>query len=316
MQLDCRCLWKVAKNITEGYNDLFWKEKDFINHLYFYLDGIRWMVLAPSGIGALCLSTTVYCGITATWGKIGIKIIDQSFSNWSDLERLKRENESLKAEQSRYSGILAENIRLRHLLKFREGYTQFNLLGASVIGRDYGTWTNTMVIDCGVNQGLKKYMPVIVPEGLVGFVSEVYTESARVQLLIDPRTMVGGIIQRPASRVASMVSGNTGKLGVLSFVNIVKEDDVIKGDVVITSGYGGVYPKGLVIGSIQQVTDDSGKLSLDADIKPAVDFGHLEEVFVIMDSIRKTLPQNIDAEVIQREPPMNPNLHQAGAENE
>ena len=113
-----------------------------------------------------------------------------------------------------------------------------------------------------------------------------------------------------------MVSGNTGKLGVLSFVNIVKEDDVIKGDVVITSGYGGVYPKGLVIGSIQQVTDDSGKLSLDADIKPAVDFGHLEEVFVIMDSIRKTLPQNIDAEVIQREPPMNPNLHQAGAENE
>lgn len=164
---------------------------------------------------------------TATWGKIGIKIIDQSFSNWSDLERLKRENESLKAEQSRYSGILAENIRLRHLLKFREGYTQFNLLGASVIGRDYGTWTNTMVIDCGVNQGLKKYMPVIVPEGLVGFVSEVYTESARVQLLIDPRTMVGGIIQRPASRVASMVSGNTGKLGVLSFVNIVKEDDVI-----------------------------------------------------------------------------------------
>lgn len=253
---------------------------------------------------------------TATWGKIGIKIIDQSFSNWSDLERLKRENESLKAEQSRYSGILAENIRLRHLLKFREGYTQFNLLGASVIGRDYGPWTNTMVIDCGVNQGLKKYMPVIVPEGLVGFVSEVYTESARVQLLIDPRTMVGGIIQRPASRVASMVSGNTGKLGVLSFVNIVKEDDVIKGDVVITSGYGGVYPKGLVIGSIQQVTDDSGKLSLDADIKPAVDFGHLEEVFVIMDSIRKTLPQNIDAEVIQREPPMNPNLHQAGAENE
>ncbi|WP_454949485.1 rod shape-determining protein MreC, partial [Dialister invisus] len=178
------------------------------------------------------------------------------------------------------------------------------------------TWTNTMVIDCGVNQGLKKYMPVIVPEGLVGFVSEVYTESARVQLLIDPRTMVGGIIQRPASRVASMVSGNTGKLGVLSFVNIVKEDDVIKGDVVITSGYGGVYPKGLVIGSIQQVTDDSGKLSLDADIKPAVDFGHLEEVFVIMDSIRKTLPQNIDTEVIQREPPMNPNLHQAGAENE
>ena len=72
----------------------------------------------------------------------------------------------------------------------------------------------------------------------------------------------------------------------------------------------------MVIGSIQQVTDDSGKLSLDADIKLAVDLGHLEEVFVIMDSIRKTLPQNIDTEVIQREPPMNPNLHQAGAENE
>lgn len=252
----------------------------------------------------------------ARWGKTGIEIIDQSFNRWTDFEGLKKENEGLRAEQSQYSEILAENIRLRRLLKFREGYTQFNLLGVSVIGRDYGTWTNTMVIDRGSNQGLKKYMPVIVPEGLVGFISEAYPESSRVQLLIDPRTMVGGIIQRPASRVASMVSGNSGKAGALSFINISKEDDVIKGDVVITSGYGGVYPKGLVIGTIRQVTDDSGKLSLDADIKPAVDFGHVEEVFVIIDTIHKTLPQDIDTKVMQREPPMNPNLPQAVAKDE
>lgn len=174
MQLDCRCLWKVAKNITEGYNDLFGKRKILLTIFIFILmalGGWFWRHRESVPFVSQPLSTAAApfqysMSHTATWGKIGIKIMDQSFSNWSDLERLKRENESLKAEQSRYSGILAENIRLRHLLKFREGYTQFNLLGASVIGRDYGTWTNTMVIDCGVNQGLKKYMPVIVPEAL------------------------------------------------------------------------------------------------------------------------------------------------------
>ena len=158
-------------------------------------------------------------------------------------------------------------------------------------------------------------MPVIVPQGVVGFVSETYLNTSRVQLLLDPRTVLGGIVQRPASRVASMVSGNAGKQGLLSFMNIAREADVIKGDVVITSGYGGVYPKGLVIGTVERVSDDTDQVALDADIKPAVDFSHLEEIFVITDSIQRSLPEEID-NIPTRERPVNPNSQQVEAKNE
>lgn len=248
--------------------------------------------------------------------RTGIDIIDQSISKWSDLEDLKKENAGLKAEQLRYSEILAENIRMKDLLRFKQGYTRFNLLGASVIARDYGTWMNTLMIDRGSDSGIKVYMPVIAPEGVVGFVSEVYLKTARVQLLLDPRTVVGGMVQRPASRVVSMVSGNSGKQGVLSFINISREADVIKGDVVITSGYGGVYPKGLAVGTVEKVSDDLEKVSLDADIKPAVDFSHLEEVFVITDFIQKSVPQDIQNKVQLRERPVEPNSRQVEGKNE
>lgn len=249
-------------------------------------------------------------------GKTGISIIDQSVSKWSDLDKLRKENAGLKAEQLRYSEILAENTRMRNLLKFKQGYTKFNLLGASVIARDYGTWMNTLMIDRGTDSGIKTYMPVIVPQGVVGFVSEVYLKTARVQLVLDPRTTVGGIVQRPASRVASMVSGNSGKQGVLSFINIAKEADVIKGDRVVTSGYGGVYPKGLLIGTVENVSDDLEKVSLDADIRPAVDFGHLEEVFVITDSIQKSAPEDIDIKTPLRERAIDPNSQQVEEKDE
>ena len=186
------------------------------------------------------------------------------------------------------------------------------MLGASVIERDYGGWTHTMVIDRGEDSGLKKYMPVIVPSGIVGFVSEVYLNSARVQLLLDPRTTIGGIVQRPASRVVSMVSGNSGNPGYLSLVSLPKEADVIKGDIIVSSGYGGVYPKGMVIGTVEQVDVDAEGGTQSAQIRPAADFSHMEEVFVITDHIQKTSPESITVKPPKIEPPMNPNKQQAG----
>lgn len=249
----------------------------------------------------------------AAWlGENSIGILKQVFTNWKDLEDLKRENDSLRAEQNAYSEVLAENIRLRNLLKFKQGYTSYNMVGASVIERDYGGWTHTMVIDRGEDSGIKKYMPVIVPTGLVGFVSEVYMNSARVQLLLDPRTTVGGIVQRPASRVVSMVSGNSGNPGYLTFLSLPKESDVIKGDTIVTSGYGGVYPKGLIIGTVEQVDVDSEGGTQSAEIKPAADFNHMEEVFIITDHIQKTSPDSITVKPPKIEPPMNPNKQQAG----
>lgn len=245
-------------------------------------------------------------------GTTGIGILDEVIHNWNDLDALKKENGALRAEQVKYSEILAENIRLRNLLKFKQGYTQYNLLGVSVIARDYGGWTNTLLIDRGSDDGIRKYMPVIVPDGVIGFVSEVYKNSSRVQLLLDPRTAVGGIVQRPASRVASIVSGNSGSPDSLSFVNLPREADVVKGDLILTSGYGGVYPKGLIIGTVENVDMDPTGVNLQATIKPAADFSHLEEAFVITDQIQQTKPESVESNAPKVEPPMNPNKQQAG----
>lgn len=277
----------------------FWRHREYIP-----------FVSQPLSVGAAPFE---YGVSRAAWfGENSIGMVQQIFTNWRDLEELKRENESLKAEQNRYSEVLAENIRLRKLLKFKQGYTSYNMVGASVIERDYGGWTHTMVIDRGEDSGIKKYMPVIIPSGLVGFVSEVYMNSSRVQLLLDPRTTVGGIVQRPASRVVSMVSGNSGNPGLLSFMSLPKESDVIKGDIIVTSGYGGVYPKGLVIGTVEQVDVDSEGGTQSAEIRPAADFAHMEEVFIITDHIQKTSPDSITVKPPKIEPPMNPNKQQAG----
>lgn len=277
----------------------FWRHREYIP-----------FVSQPLSVGAAPFE---YGVSRAAWlGENSIGMVQQIFTNWKDLEELKRENESLKAEQNRYSEVLAENIRLRSLLKFKQGYTSYNMVGASVIERDYGGWTHTMVIDRGEDSGIKKYMPVIIPLGLVGFVSEVYMNSARVQLLLDPRTTVGGIVQRPASRVVSMVTGNSGNPGYLTFMSLPKESDVIKGDTIVTSGYGGVYPKGLIIGTVEKVDVDSEGGTQSAEIRPAADFAHMEEVFIITDHIQKTSPDSITVKPPKIEPPMNPNKQQAG----
>ena len=277
----------------------FWRHREYIP-----------FISQPLSVGAAPFEYGV--SRVAWLGENSLGIFRQIWDNWNELDELKKENEGLRAEQAQYSEILAENIRLKSLLSFKQGYTQYHLTGASVISRDYGGWTHTMVIDRGEDSGLKKYMPVIVPSGLVGFVSEVYQNSARVQLLLDPRTSVGGIVQRPASRVVSMVSGNSGNPGQLAFVNLPREADVIKGDTIVTSGYGGVYPKGLVIGTVENVDVDSVGGTQVAYIKTAADFSHLEEVFVITDHIQNTSPESILVKPPKKEPPMNPNKHQAG----
>lgn len=282
-----------------GVSGWFWRHRESIPYISQPLS----IASSPFQYGASRISQL---------GKDGIRILDGVFTQWEELDKLKKENSTLRAEQARYSEILAENVRYRDLLKFKQGYTQFSLLGATVIARDYGAWTQTITIDRGEDSGIRKYMPVMIPTGLVGFVSEVYANTSKVQLLLDPRTSIGGIVQRPTSRVVSMVSGNSSEPGLLTFTSLPKEADVIKGDVIVTSGYGGVYPKGLVIGTVQKVDIDTLGGTQVAEIKPAADFSHMEEVFVITNQIEKTMPESITSKPPAVEPTMNPNKKQAG----
>lgn len=213
-----------------------------------------------------------------------IHIVDISLKNRIEWESLEKENAELKERSVDYDEILAENKRYRELLDFKAAHRQFNVRAGSVISRDYGTWSNTMVIDIGSEDGIEENMAVVTPAGVVGFISDVYPHSSRVQLLTDPRTSIGAIVQRPESRVSSVVRGNGNVPTEPQFVNIAKDADILEGDMLVTSGFGSIYPKGLYIGTIVSIHQDDNDFVKYAVIRPGVDFSKLEEVFVITHS--------------------------------
>lgn len=204
-------------------------------------------------------------------------------------QALRDENEQLRQEALNVGEIMAENARLHAMLEYKHGAPQFDLVAATVVGRDPSTWTNSITINRGSEEGITKDMAVVTPRGLVGSVVAVYAHSAKVQLILDPRSAVGGLVQRPESRVAAIVEGSAANPTMPRMINIARDADIIKGDKLITSGFGGIYPKGLLIGEVTDIVNDDGGLLKYAVLKPAVDFDRLEEVMVIVRS-REPIP--------------------------
>jgi len=222
----------------------------------------------------------------------GFRHVTDFFGNLStvyrDNETLRAQNEQLRQTEFNVAEIMAENARLRAMLDYKKVSPQFSLVTVAVIGRDPGSWTNTIVINGGSNDGIKKDMAVVTSQGLVGNVIQVSANLAKVQLILDPRSAVGVLVQRPESRVAGIIEGNAAQPLSPRLKNLARDADVVIGDKIITSGFGGIYPKGLLVGEVVDVVDDEGGLVKHAILKPAVDFDRLEEVAVIVRSSEPT----------------------------
>jgi len=194
---------------------------------------------------------------------------------------LRNEVEQLRVQNVKANEYAAENERLRELLGYKESATQFDLLAARVIGRESATWTEVIVINRGTIDGVENNMAVVTAYGLVGHVSEAGLNSAKVQLILDPRSSVGTLVQRPESRVTGILEGDLDNPLMPRMVNIPKTADVREGDVIVTSGFGGIYPKGIVVGLVTSLLNEPGGLLKYAVLETAVDFQKLEDVAVI-----------------------------------
>jgi rod shape-determining protein MreC len=204
------------------------------------------------------------------------------------LMNVQRENKHLRqrmAELSLENSMLKEaklkNVQLRQLLDFTEE-SQFALRAAEVIGWEPDRTVNSILIDIGQSHGVQRNMPVVSPEGLVGKVYRVLPHVSVVQLLQDPNCRVSAIVQR--SRILGIVEWERGVQCLLRHIPV--KGDIRVGDVVVTSGMGGIFPKGLIIGSVVTVADEGWELFKQASIRPGVDVSHLEEVFVLIDEDR------------------------------
>lgn len=218
------------------------------------------------------LTAVTVQGVTGIW------------RDYVDLRGLQEENKGLRREtatQKRRIDQLEEQAletqRLQALLAMRQA-SRAEFLTARVVGKDATNWFKTILLDRGSLEGVRRNQPVLAPDGLVGRVVEVTPTSAKVQLLTDPVNAVGGLIQR--TRVTGIVSGNLGAGARVRYLPLMA--DVVVGDQVVTSGMGGVFPKGIPIGRITAVERRSGALFQEASLQPAVDLSRLEEVLILM----------------------------------
>jgi rod shape-determining protein MreC len=190
---------------------------------------------------------------------------------------LKRELDALRMENNQYRELLTSNKRLQNLFQFSETLN-YPVLAVQVIGWDPTGWFKSVIIDKGAKSGLKINMAVVNASGVVGRLVSVSPNYAKVLLIVDQNSAVDCIIQR--SREKSILKGYTSKICKLDYV--VKTSDVVVGDMVITSGMGRVFPKGLPVGEVVEVVSRPGELFKDIKVRPEVDFSKLEELLVIL----------------------------------
>lgn len=193
-------------------------------------------------------------------------------------EKLRHQIEQLNTEVVRLREVQLENERLRALIAYQQGNPGLRFQTAAVIGRDPTNLVQTIVINKGLKQGVSKGMVVVAEGGLAGKVTNAYENSAKVRLITDPSSAVSAMVQR--SRSSGLVEGKAG--GALAMSYLAKGDDVAVGDLVITSGLGGGFPKGILIGQITEVGGSPSEPFQHVLLQPAASFSKLEEVLVII----------------------------------
>jgi rod shape-determining protein MreC len=209
--------------------------------------------------------------------------VRQVWDNYVGLRHVKTENDNLKKQLAdaqialQSQRALADRARgLEKLLELRDRVT-LQTTAAEIIGAGASLEFRTVTIDKGTRDGLRPDMAIISPAGVVGRVVIPSARSAKVQLLIDRNAAAGALIER--SRAQGVVVG----IGEdrLRLENVSEAADIVAGDVVVSSGIEGIYPKGFVIGTIEGV-EKSGPAYKRITVKPAVDFASIEEVLVVI----------------------------------
>ena len=193
------------------------------------------------------------------------------------------ENLQLKDKALNYDALKNENERLRQMLNFKNQRTEYDYLGCDIIGKSGDNWLDGFVINRGTEDGVKDRMVVVTGAGLVGQVTSVGSNWAIVQSLVNENIAVAAMLNSTREN-DGVVKGyrdyNDKLLAKLYYLPL--NSQVKEGDLVLTSGLGGLYPKEIKVGKVISVEEDKGKLIKNALIEPSVDFNKLEELFIVI----------------------------------
>jgi rod shape-determining protein MreC len=191
-----------------------------------------------------------------------------------------------------------ENERLRRMLGFQEQFS-YDLRPVRVVARNPSQQLRSAVINAGRNQGLVRYMPVVNGFGTVGKIIDVLPNLSLVQLLTDPLNRTGVMVRRTRT-VGILEVDHNGRF----IIRFRAHEELFPGDTVVTSGLGGIFPKGLYVGVIDRVADDPDPLFKKVILTPSVSFGKIEEVFVVQLSPQwQSFYEELDSLNLQQEAP-------------
>ncbi len=203
-------------------------------------------------------------------------VLKNATPDQASLTELQEENAQLKAELAQHEESKNELKRLQDLLGLQSTYA-LQTKAARVIGGSTDAWNRSVIINKGSQDGLALNMPVVNSYGLIGQISEINLNSATVRLITDEKSGVSAMIQ--ASRAQGIITGNPD--GSLSLNYVTVDSTVVRGDVVLSAGLGGSYPRGLPIGEVSSVNRDSNALYYNIQVKIPYDIKSVEEVLVI-----------------------------------
>jgi len=222
-----------------------------------------------------------------------IKTVQGTFGRYVFLVNLEKENRMLKqkiaelqTESHRMEEMRLANERLKQLLQFREKNFP-PMIGAEVIGQDPSSWFKSVTVDKGERDGVKKGMAVISPAGVIGRTLKIAPHYATVLLITDYNSAVDSIVQR--TRAKAIVEGKGENRCQLKY--LLRTEEVAVGDAVVTSGLGGNFPKGLMVGQVKKVDKKGHGVFQYAELVPSVDMTRLEEVFIIVEPLPPSAPR-------------------------
>lgn len=190
---------------------------------------------------------------------------------------LEKEVQNLKSELFSYSEMAKENERLKELLQFGEAIPRVKVL-AQIVGWDASRDHKSIRINKGKKDGIKLLSSVVTSQGLVGYIYRMTENFSDILTVLDGDNKVDGIVERTRSH--GIVEGLSKQSCIMKYV--ARTEPIELDDLVLTSGLGNIYPKGIRIGSVKKIARDSFGISQEVVISPSVDFGQLEEVIVLI----------------------------------
>ena len=220
----------------------------------------------------------------------GMNGIGKWFTNKADyfnsVKKLTKKNKELESqvnELTEENSLLAQNKleRLRDLYQLDQDYSSYEKIAANVIGKDSGNWFDIFTINKGSKDGIKKDMNVISGGGLVGIVTDVGKDYAKVRAIIDDESSVSVSFANTSD--TGIVSGDLKLMddGVMNVTEVLKDAKVTEGDMVVTSKISDKFVPGILVGYVTNIKLDSSELTQSGQIIPVVDFKHIDEVLVI-----------------------------------